>query len=82
VSRAPIEGISARNILPARVDSVAFDGDDASLETALSDDPSNTARLCVRLTRASARELALEPSARIHLVFKTQSCRVLSAPTA
>jgi molybdate transport system ATP-binding protein len=119
VSKAPIAGISARNILAARVETLSIDGDDALLVAAL--DPTSTdarssherssharssssdvgenearvteaierasssigehsgiARLRVRLTRASARELALEPLARVHLVFKTQSCRVLS----
>jgi molybdate transport system ATP-binding protein len=134
VSRSPVTGISARNLLPARVENVVFDGDDATLETVIGDrgsgdsassvdsarpgdsvkprdsvrprdsatpcdsaapgdsassvdaassggggDASVEARLCVRITRASAEELALAPSARIHLVFKTQSCRVLSA---
>jgi len=141
VSRAPLAGISARNIVPARIATVSIDGDDALLGAALdatsseasfgdagsttasamdvrsttarsmdasstdagstiarSSDPISThalesdarsrvaartaadsaALLRVRLTRASARELALEPNARVHLVFKTQSCRVLS----
>lgn len=78
VSRAPITGISARNILSARVENVTLDGDDASLETQLGEDASSAARLCVGLTRASAQELELAPRARVHLVFKTQSCRVLS----
>ena len=114
VSKAPIAGISARNILPARVETVSIDGDDALLETVLGESErtplggaaptdatlsmdatpssdrapspaaraagaaSRGARMRVRVTSASARDLELEPSARVHLVFKTQSCRVLS----
>jgi molybdate transport system ATP-binding protein len=90
VSRAPISGLSARNILPARVEGIVLDGDDAAIEALLGDrgrsdmqgaelnHAPSAARLRVRLTRASAEELGLAPSARVHLVFKTQSCRVLS----
>ena len=36
------------------------------------------ARLAVSLTRTSAEELGLRPGLAVHLVFKTQSSRVLS----
>jgi molybdate transport system ATP-binding protein len=81
ISRTAIEGISARNILPARVESLVLEGEDALLDTTLcarSGAEGSAARLSVNLTRASARELELAAGARVHLVFKTQSCRVLS----
>jgi len=36
-------------------------------------------RVSVNVTRASAEGLALAPGSRVHLVFKTQSVRVLSS---
>jgi molybdate transport system ATP-binding protein len=85
LSLAPIAGISARNVLAARVESVDVDGDDALVETVLgaptahAGDSPPRVRLSVNVTRASANELALAPDTRVHLVFKTQSVRVLSS---
>jgi molybdate transport system ATP-binding protein len=84
LSRAPIAGISARNVIPARVERVNVDGDDALVETTPGDarESEPRVRMSVNVTRASAEELALAPGARVHLVFKTQSVRVLSSTTS
>lgn len=85
LSLAPIAGISARNVLAARVERVSVDGDDALVETVLGAPSTQTGdspplvRVSVNVTRASATELALAPNTRVHLVFKTQSVRVLSS---
>jgi molybdate transport system ATP-binding protein len=70
--------ISARNVLPALVAGLQSvrEGEvhlDALLEGG------RGARLAVSLTRTSAEELGLRPGLAVHLVFKTQSSRVLSS---
>ncbi|MFN0008038.1 MAG: molybdenum ABC transporter ATP-binding protein [Planctomycetota bacterium] len=78
VSLAPLDGISARNRLSAVVEELA-DAEGALIaRTAIGDGGKDDPRICVGLTRASADELGLERGRRVHLVFKTQSCRVLS----
>jgi molybdate transport system ATP-binding protein len=78
VSSAPITGISARNRIEGRIDAIETRGEDALARASFSTaDPD--AHLLVGLTQASVRELALGPGSRVHLVWKTQSCRVLSA---
>ena len=71
--------ISARNVLPAVVERVepAAEGVvriDARL------DGGAGARFSASLTQASTEELGLRPGQAAILVFKTNSCRVLSAP--
>ena len=78
VSNAPLAGISARNLVPARIEGIEARGEDVALRTLLGSGDS-TARLVVGLTQASTRDLGLREGGRVVLVFKTQSCRVLSA---
>jgi len=71
--------ISARNVLPAVIERMEAAADgvvrvDARLR------PGTGARFSASLTRASTEELGLHPGQPAILVFKTNSCRVLSAP--
>ena len=69
--------ISARNVLPALVERVELAPDgDARVDARLSS--GSGARLSTSLTRRSAEDLALAPGQPVFLVFKTNSCRVLS----
>jgi len=77
VSTAPIAGISARNILAAEVESIEARGEDVVLRAVLGEAGARV-RVVVGVTQASTRELGLREGARVFLVFKTQSCRVLS----
>lgn len=71
--------ISARNVLPARLEGLDAVGEgDVHAVARLAD--GRGAALAAHLTRASADELGLRPGSRVFLVFKTHSCRVLSAP--
>jgi molybdate transport system ATP-binding protein len=75
----PPTRISARNVLPALVErleasEIGVVRVDGRLEAGLG------ARLSASLTRASVAELGLEAGLPVFLVFKTTSCRVLSAP--
>jgi molybdate transport system ATP-binding protein len=70
--------ISARNVVLARIEHIeeVRDGNvriDARLEDG------GGARVSASLTRSSVDELGLRPTRSVHLVFKTNSCRVLSA---
>jgi molybdate transport system ATP-binding protein len=78
VSVAPLEGISARNRIAATIEGIETRGEDALARASLSGEREG-ARVLVGLTQASVRELDLHAGKRVHLVFKTQSCRVLSA---
>ena len=78
VSVAPLEGISARNRIAATIEGIETRGEDALARASLSAGTED-AHVLVGLTQASVRELGLRAGARVHLVFKTQSCRVLSA---
>lgn len=72
--------ISARNVLPALVERV-----DAGPDEVVRVDArllrGNGARLSASLTRSSVEELGLRQGLDAFLVFKTNSCRVLSAPS-
>lgn len=71
--------ISARNVLPARVERVeVYPPSDVRVDARLENGTGEL--LSASLTRASAGELALEAGQPVYLVFKTNSCRVLSAP--
>ena len=76
VSLRPIEGLSARNLLPARVSELERAGDDVTLRATLGSEGTGP-ELCVALTAESSAELGLERGKRIHLVAKTQACHVL-----
>jgi molybdate transport system ATP-binding protein len=71
--------ISARNVLPARIERV-----DASHDGAVRVDGrlenGGGARFSASLTAASVDELKLRAGQAVFLVFKTNSCRVLSTP--
>jgi molybdate transport system ATP-binding protein len=76
--------ISARNVLPARVERVQpLSGEVVQVDARLVASPgedSAGARLTASLTRASPDELGLHPGLAAFLVFKTSACRVLSVP--
>ncbi len=73
--------ISARNVLPARVDhiEVAEDGS-ARVDARLAD--GRGARLSAGLTRGAAEELGLRAGQSVVLVFKANSCRLLTSTGA
>ena len=66
-------GLSARNILPARVLDVAQRGGEVLLRAGLG----ARDKLAVQLTPDAVRELDLAPGRDVFLVIKTRSCRVL-----
>lgn len=69
--------ISARNVLRARVEGVeSISPSDVRIDARL--DGGAGARLSASLTRASTDELGLHAGQAVFLVFKTNSCRVLS----
>jgi len=70
------EGLSARNVLPATV--AALDASRAGVVLRARLEPEGPC-LDVLLTRASTESLGLAPGARIFLVLKSNSVRVLSA---
>jgi molybdate transport system ATP-binding protein len=73
--------ISARNVLAARVERVEkLEHGAARVDARLENGAG--ARLSASLTQASADELGLRPGQAVFLVFKTNACRVLSAPVA
>ncbi|HKB71595.1 MAG TPA: ATP-binding cassette domain-containing protein [Thermoanaerobaculia bacterium] len=72
IARGPIEGLSARNALPMRVDSVDDAGD--SVLVMLSSGPR---RLQSRVTRDALSALRIVPGAEVAAVFKSASLRVL-----
>lgn len=78
VSIQPPAGISARNVLPARVRDVAARGGDVFLQAALGARRDSELSLSVSLTESSRSELALEVGSEVYLVFKTQSCHLLA----
>lgn len=70
--------ISARNVLPAAIEHIERAPNDAArVDARLAD--GTGARLSISLTQRSVDELGLRPGANVFLVFKTNSCRVLSA---
>ena len=79
-------GISARNVLAARVASIS-ERDDEVLMRAGPDTPASASDgrtrddelLAVQLTPAAVRDLRLAPGVPVHLLIKTRGCRVLSA---
>jgi molybdate transport system ATP-binding protein len=71
--------ISARNVVPVFVERVhALPGGVARVDGRL--EGGTGARLSASITQASARELGLRAGQEAFLVFKTNSCRVLSTP--
>ncbi len=70
-------GLSARNLVAARVASIHRDGATAWLE-ALAGAQTGAVRLVCALTPAAVEELHLRAGAAVHLVFKTSACRLLA----
>jgi molybdate transport system ATP-binding protein len=69
------EGLSARNVLPARVLEVSERDGAVLLRARLG----TSDKVAVQLTPGAVRELGLEPGRDVHLVIKTRACRVLSS---
>ena len=68
-------GLSARNIVPARLEEIDMQAGRAYATVDIG------ARLIVELTESAARELHLSPGLDVHLVFKSSSIAVLDAET-
>jgi molybdate transport system ATP-binding protein len=79
------EGLSARNVLPARVIDWSEEQGDVLLRLALGagEPPAAPARpfvqLTAHLTGSALRELGLEPGKPVFAIFKAQAARVLSS---
>lgn len=72
--------ISARNVLAAVIERVEAEPSDVvRVDARLG--PGNGTRLSASLTRSSAEELGLRAGQPAYLVFKTNACRVLTAPS-
>jgi molybdopterin-binding protein len=74
VARGPVDGLSARNALPMRVEAIEEAGDAVLL--ALADGPR---RLRSRVTRDALSALAIVPGAEVTAVFKSAALRALAA---
>ncbi|MBK7878117.1 MAG: molybdenum ABC transporter ATP-binding protein [Planctomycetes bacterium] len=81
LSTERVERVSARNVLPARVEAVHAAEGAARVELRLGADGTGP-WVSAALTPAAVRELELAPGVRAHLIVKAQSCRVLSATAA
>jgi molybdate transport system ATP-binding protein len=68
-------GLSARNVLPARVLEITERNGEVLLRATLG----QRERVSIQLTPAAVAELALAPGRAVYLVIKTRGCRVLSA---
>jgi molybdate transport system ATP-binding protein len=68
-------GLSARNVVAARVDAIESGGESVRLRATLD---GTTARVWVELTAGAVRELDLGVGRAIFLVIKTRSFRVLA----
>ncbi len=79
VALDPPTRISARNVLPALVERVEAPQEGVARVDGRLDGGAG-ARLSAGLTQASVAELGLQAGQHVFLVFKTNSCRVLSAP--
>jgi molybdate transport system ATP-binding protein len=74
IARGPVEGLSARNTLPMRVDSIVEEGD--SILVTLAD---GARRLRSRITRGARSSLAIEPGADVTVVFKSSALRPIGS---
>lgn len=72
LARGPVDGLSARNALAMRVESIEESGD--SVLVALGDGPR---KLRSRITRDARAALGIDPGAPVTAVFKSASLRVL-----
>jgi molybdate transport system ATP-binding protein len=79
VALDPPSRISARNVVPARIERLeTASGNEVRVDSRL--ESGAGASLSASLTRASVGELGLREGQSVFLVFKTNSCRVLSTP--
>ena len=78
VAPEPPRGLSARNVLPARVVRLDARGADVVLCAVPLSAAGPGPELLVGLTPGAVRELELAPGRAVHLVFKTQSCHLLT----
>jgi len=74
VTTGAIAGLSARNVLPARVLSLERTGPDVTLRCATD---GGTPPWLVRLTPAAVAALGLHPGATVSLAVKSHSVRVV-----
>jgi len=72
LSRERIANTSARNLLEGTVTQVVRDGPEADVVTACGVD------IKTRVTRQAVHALDLKPGAKVYLLIKASSCRVLS----
>jgi molybdate transport system ATP-binding protein len=75
VATRPPVGLSARNVLPARVVDVSEEGGEVLLRASLGEHQ----RVSIQLTPDAVRELELAVGRDVFVVVKTRGCRVLSA---
>jgi len=76
IARGPIDGLSARNALPMRVDSIAEEGDAVLVTLAAA-----SRRLRSRITRGARAALSIEPGADVTAVFKSSALRPVDSGT-
>jgi len=74
VATGDLLGISARNALPARIEDVRIDGEDAWIEARVG--PGIV--LTVLLTPGAVSDLDLARDSQVRLVIKAQACRILA----
>jgi molybdopterin-binding protein len=74
VCAAPVEGLSARNIYPARVAGLERTGPDVVLRGALEN---GGGELLARVTPAAVVALDLAPDRRVWLAVKSHSIRIV-----
>jgi molybdate transport system ATP-binding protein len=74
VCRAPVDGLSARNVYPARIVALERTGPDVVLRGALE---SGGGELMARVTPAAVAALDLAPDRRVWLAVKSHSIRIV-----
>jgi len=74
VCRAPVEGLSARNVYPARIVALERTGPDVVLRGALEN---GGGELMARVTPAAVAALDLAPDRRVWLAVKSHSIRIV-----
>jgi molybdate transport system ATP-binding protein len=74
LARGSVEGLSARNVLPMRVDSIADEGDAVLVTLA-----AGARRLRSRITRGARSGLSIEAGADVTAVFKSSALRLVDS---
>jgi molybdate transport system ATP-binding protein len=76
----PVEGLSAQNILPARVRELAEPGSgDGPVRVVAEIGASHPAVVVALVTRRAVRDLGLRPGLPIQLICKARACRILAS---